>query len=185
MLTIELLRSKLSPIKKKFDDLKADRAFRCTVRLHQNESIDWLVCKIEDLKNLVPYLQSSIADDLVASWGHSPQLGDPHAILVAIEKICEGSRQLLHWEEEIRFTALPTQLQEIQKTLRGTTEQFFAEVISLADKLDTPFKMKMPSGKHDINLAFNDPANMPELNRQLSQLQQDIEINPGNWIGWR
>jgi uncharacterized protein DUF4062 len=184
LLTIELLRSKLAPINKRFDDLKNGHAFRRAIRLQEKETFDWLMCKMEDLRNLGPYLQGAISTDLVASWGLPGEPGNPLAILAAVEKVCEGGSHLLAWEEEIRFTSLPPQIQDIQETLRGTTAQFVEQLNDLADKLEAPFKKENPFGKYEITLLFKDPPNMPKLNRQLSLLQKDIERNPWNWVGW-
>ncbi len=184
LLTIELLRSKMTPINKQFDDLKNDRAFRRTTILRENETTDWLLCKFQDVRNLVPYLQGAITNDLVASWGPRGTPGDPLAILAAVERICEGAQHLLTWEEEVRFTSLPAKIQPVQETLRGTTAQFIEELNTLADKLETPFKKENPAGTYEITVAFKDPPNMSRLNEQLASLQEDIEQNPQNWVGW-
>ena len=95
LLTIELLRSKMAPINKQFEDLKNGQAFRRSTALREKETIDWLLCKFRDVTNLVPHLQGVISSDLVASWGPRGTPGDPLAILAAIERICESVSERL------------------------------------------------------------------------------------------
>lgn len=184
LLAVDLLRSKLAPIGKTFDDLKKDRTFKRSSQIREKEVIRWLICKIQDLRNLIPQLQSLVCDDLIASVNDTGKSGNPVGILEAVEKICEGGRQLLIWEEEMCFTLLPDRIEPIRKTLRGTTGQAFDELNRLADKLEAPFKKKNLTGKYTVKIVFKDPPNMRKLSKQLSELLSDVEKNPQNWIGW-
>jgi hypothetical protein len=184
LLTIELLHSKLAPINKQFNALKRGSAFMPVRRVNEKETIGWLICKIQDLKNLIPHLQGTISNDLNVAWGREGKLADPVAILESVETICEGARHLLEWEKEVRFTLLPTQVGHIQNTLCGTTIQFLEEINSLVNQLEAPFQKKNPVGKYKITVEFKDPPNIAKLLRQLSVLEKDIERNPQNWIGW-
>lgn len=184
LLAVELLRSKLSPIRKDFDELRNNQGFKRASQVREKEVIRWLICKVQDLRNLIPHLQGVVCNDLIPSVNDAGKTGDSANILEAVEKICEGGRQLLLWEEEMRFTLLPSRIEPIQKTLCGTTAQAFEELNGLADKLETPFKKKKPAGKYTIKIAFKDPPNMRKLSRRLSELLNDVERNPQNWIGW-
>ena len=184
LLTIELLRSKLAPISKQFDDLRKDQAFKRSSQVSENEAVRWLICIVQDLRNLIPHLQGAICDELIASVNEAEKSGNPIIVLEAVERVCEGSRQLLRWEEDVRFTLLPNRIETIQKTLRDTTVQFFGELNNLADKLEAPFKKKNPAGKYKLKVDFKDPPNMVKLSKQLSMLLRDVEQNPHNWTGW-
>jgi hypothetical protein len=182
LLAIELLRSKLAPINKKFDDLQKDQAFKPSNRVSEKEVINWLICKAEDLRNLIPHLGGAICNDLIPSTNEDGKSGNPILILEAVEKICEAGRQLLVWEEEMRFTLLPSQFGPIQKTLRGMTSQSLDELNSVANKLEAPFKKKNPAGNYKLKIVFKDPPNTAKLSKQLSALLRDMEKNPQNWI---
>jgi len=184
LLAIELLRSKLCPISKRFDELRSGQAFKRSSQVGEKEVIKWLICKVEDLRNLIPHLQSVICNDLIPSVNAAAEVGKPESILEAVQKICDGGRQLSDWENEMRFTLLPTRIAPIRKTLRGATAQSFDELNGLADKIEAPLKRKNPAGKYTIQIAFKDPPNMRKLSKQLSELLCDVEQNPQNWIGW-
>ena len=87
------------------------------------------------------------------------------------------------WEEDIRFSLLPSRIEPIRKTLRGTTSQFFDILNELAEQIAAPLKKKNPAGKYDIKVVFKDPPNMAKLSKQLSALVRDVEMNPMNWLG--
>lgn len=184
LLAVELLRSKLAPINKNFDDLQKDRAFKRSGQVSEKEVVRWLICKVQDLRNLIPHLQGVICSDLIPSVNEAGKSGNPMTIIEAVEKICEGGRQLLAWEEEMRFTLLPSRIEPIQKTLRGTTAQSLDELNRLANKIEAPLKRKNPAGKHTLKIVFKDPPNMAKLSKQLSSLLSDVERNPQNWVGW-
>ena len=185
-LAIELLHSHFDPITKSFGELKAGQSYKRTSRVAKKEAIGWLICKLEDLRNLITHLQGPVCNDFIASLNHASKegSGSPIAILEAVKKISTTGRELILWEEEIRFTILPEKLRSVQENLRSATTQLLEELNSLAAKIEAPLKKTEPSGIHKLQVFFKEPRQIAKLNKQLSALVADVQKNPQDWIGW-
>jgi hypothetical protein len=181
-LAIELLNSHLEPTNKSFTDLQNGQSYKPTKRVSEKETVSWLICKIQDLKNLITHFQSLVCNDLIASINSAS--GNPLEILDAVKKISAAGRELILWEEEIRFTILPEKIRPLQETLRGATGQLLDELNALAAKIEAPLKKTKPSGVRTLKISFKEPTQIAKFNRQLTKLTSDIQKNPQDWVGW-
>lgn len=91
LLTVELLRHKLSDIKRRFSDLERGLLFR-PIRLitDLDEFNVWLRGKLNDLTALIKLLSLATTEELQAAYGNSVDRGDALEILRATNKIAEG-----------------------------------------------------------------------------------------------
>jgi hypothetical protein len=181
-LAIELLNSHLEPINKSFNDLQSGQSYKPSKRISEKETGSWLICKIQDLQNLITHSQSLVCDGLIVSI--NSQSDNPIGILEAVKKISAACQELILWEEEIRFTILPEKIRSLQEILRGATSHLFAELMALTAKLEAPIKKKSPSGVHKLKINFKAPPQIAKFNRRLDKLMLEIQTNPHDWIGW-
>ena len=181
-LAIELLNSHLELVNKSFTDLQSGQSYKPTKRVSEKETAGWLICKIQDLQNLITHFQSLVCNDLIASINSTSD--NPLELLDAVKKISAAGRELILWEEEIRFTILPEKIRPLQETLRGATGQLFGELKVLAAKLEAPLKKKRPSGVHKLKINFKEPPQIAKFNKRLDKLTLEIHANPHDWIGW-
>lgn len=185
-LAIELLNSHLQPINKSFAEMQNGQSYKRTKRVSEKETISWLICKIQDLRNLITHFQSLVCNGVIPSLNSEPnkKTANPLGILEAVKKISVASNELILWEEEIRFTILPEKIRPVQETLRGATGPVLKELNDLVAKIEAPLKRAKTSGVYKLKITFKEPSQIAEFNKHLSGLMVDIQKNPQDWIGW-
>lgn len=185
-LAINLLDSHLQPINKLFAELQNGHSYKRSKQVSEKETIGWLICKIQDLQNLITHFQGLVCNDLILSLNSAPSEDSVSAvgILDAVERISAASHELILWEEEIRFTILPEKIRAVQESLRGATAQILNELNVLAGRIEAPLKKAKSGGVYKLKINFQEPPQIAKFNKQLSKLMAAVQKNPQDWVGW-
>jgi len=172
LLTAELLRSKLIPIKRKFTDLERGLIYRRTTSLQGEDFINWVGVMCTDLASLIRIASKAITQEIPNSWGLPGVAGDPLEIKHATDILISFCNGLLEWEVEVRSVVPPNPLQPLKQKMEGWTSQLLEEVVSFPDKLEEPFNQPNPTGQYDIHLIFKEPPGLAEARAEIQRLQR-------------
>lgn len=172
-LTAELLRAKLAPIKRKFTELQRGLVFKKTTTIQGAEFIYWSRSKCDDIANLIKIAGIVINEEIPVSWGLPGVSGDPLEIKHAVDKLISVSSELVEWETDVRFTTVPSVVEEFKQKMEGWTAQAFDEIDSAPDKLLEPFNQPDPKGEYNIQLVFKEPPGLAEAMVELQRLQNN------------
>lgn len=173
-LTAEMLRTELSPIHSRWDQLKRGMYVRATKLITSDQAPDWLHAKVNEVGKLVQAMQPLI-DEMHKSWGPQGLPGDDIAI-VAVSRLFGGiAGGLLEWEENMRFAHFPDDFREIADTLQGVAGQQIEEIFRMPSELSRIFKKEEPAGYNYVQLIFQMPPNFEAkfeaaMQRLLSRL---------------
>jgi hypothetical protein len=170
LLTIELMRSRLSPVKREFDDLKRGLIFRPSKVLDNTQFTPWFRQKINDLQALLRLLMGASIEELPASWGSPGQPGDAVEILRAIDKINLGYRNLLDWEIDVYFTKFSDNLEPIRLKMQGWAKHLSLQVEHLAKEISKIFDESKPSGIFNIEIVFTPPPSLEQISNDMDGL---------------
>lgn len=165
MLTAELLRSKLSKIQHKFDELERGLIFRPSKTLvEKDQFLVWVREKLYDMEALLKLLKLATSQELMTAWGEFGKLGDPVKILEAVCKIEEGCRWLFDWEVDVYTTRFPDEGESIKQIMKGWSDHNRAEIDRIPNEIarifNGPHEVK---GEYTIRLVFEAPENIHEL----------------------
>lgn len=116
-LTAELLRSKINPILYRWSALKRGLYSKRISTIAQDQSIDWIVARFEELKKAVSALVEIINVEIKDAWGEPGVAGSVSLILTTCILFEEACQQVLGWEENVRFTMVPLEFRELQSLL--------------------------------------------------------------------
>jgi len=161
LLTAELLKSKLLPIKRRFADLQRGLVYRRTAPIQEGaEFIYWMRSKCDDLANLAQMAAKIIIEEIPASWGLPGVAGEPLEIRHAVDALTSVCNELVEWEADTRYVIAPSPFQSLKEKMQGWTSQFLDEVDSSSDKLTEIFKQPNPKGEYTIMLVFKEPGSI-------------------------
>jgi hypothetical protein len=177
LLAAELLRYKLSDVKRNFDELKRGLIFRPTRTLLEKEQLNvWIQNKLDDLVALIKLLSTATTEELQAACGEVGQSGNAFEILRATNKITEGCNWLLDWEIDLHFTRFPTNCNSLKQVMEGWTEDFRAEMDRIPDEITKIFNEDSdPEGIYIIDLDFKSPQNFNELLSMFQELWHELD----------
>jgi len=171
LLTLELLRSKLAPIRRDFDDLRRGLIYRPSRKLEGLQFVAWLQQKMEDLSALIHLLNVTITDEFHVAWGEPGQSGDAVEIQRATDKIAEGCAGLLDWEIDLRYTMVPDEVSHLKKMMEGWTEPYLREMERIPSEIGSIVSQPDPSGTHHIDIVFEAPVNIHEVQAEIDMLK--------------
>lgn len=175
-LTAELLQSNLAPIKRRFTELQRGLVYKKTTAIQGAEFIHWARSKCDDIANLINIVSVVINEEIPASWGPPGIPGDPLEIKHAVDKLSSVCAELVEWETDVRFAAVPPVVMGFKQKMEGWTLQAFDELYSSPDKLIEPFNQPNPKGIYNIQLIFTEPSGLREAMAELQRLQSDPQI---------
>ena len=157
-LTLEILRSELGPIATRWDQLKRGMYVRRATLIPSGEVMDWVNAKMNDNSKMVQAMHP-LLDDLRKSWGDPGVPGDEKKI-VAVSRLIGGlASRLLEWEEEVRFSHVPSKYQELVDLFHGMGGLHLVEIFRIPAEIARIFEAENPSGYHHVNLVFTVPPN--------------------------
>lgn len=165
LLTVELLRHKLSDTKRNFNDLERGLLFKPTRLIVDSDEFNiWIRGKLNDLNALIRLLTLATTEELQAAYGNSVDGGDALEILRATNKIAEGCSWLLDWEIDLHFTEFPNGFESIKEIMKGWAKEFQTEMNRIPDEIAKIFNSPSVSeGTYVINLVFRSPKNINDL----------------------
>lgn len=171
LLTAELLRSKMLPIKRKQLDIQNGSVYKRTTIMKGERFVNWAQAKCNDLASLVTLVTNILNKDIPASWGPPGVAGDPLAIKRAVEQLIYVCDEMLKREIEIRFVNVPKNLAKLKFTMEGWSTEFINQIDSIPDRLSAPFAQPNPTGTYEITLYFYPPASIKAFNDELRKLR--------------
>jgi hypothetical protein len=172
-LTAELLRSKLVPIERKFDELHRGLVYKKTTRIQGLEFFYWVRSKCDDLANLIGIASKVLTEEIPASWGEPGVPGEPLEIKHAVDKLTSVCNELVEWETDVRFVIISDAFASLKQRMEGWTSQIFDEIDNVPEQLTEPFKQPDPRGVYNVQLVFKEPPGLAEAMVELQNLQND------------
>jgi len=170
-LTEELMRSKLSVIKREYDDLSRGLLFRPARTISAEEYLGrWIPSKLNDPALLVEILEETVAKGIPSAWGKPGEPGDALEILRSVNKIVETCRALLDWELELRSVTPPPVLKNLGASLHGLTAGIIDELGRISDELSKALESAWTGTREaSILLKISSP---PQLNKFLAEMEE-------------
>jgi Domain of unknown function (DUF4062) len=170
-LTEELLRSKLSAIKREYDDLKKGLLFRPARTISAEEYLQsWIPSKLNDPAVLVEILEETVGKGIPAAWGKPGEPGDALEILRAVNKIVETCRAFLDWELELRSVTPPLVLRNLGASLHGLTAGIIDELGRISDELSKALEGAW-TGTREVSILLKISA-PPQLEKFLAEMEE-------------
>lgn len=169
LLTLELLRTKLAPVKREFANLERGLVYRPGTVV--TDTLSWLRKKTSDLSNLILYLRLVVTEELPSAWGKLNEPGDVAMIQYAVDKYAEGCQGLLEWETDLRFATIDDQYQALRQLLAGWAAPYLVEIEKVPKFIGEVIGTPGASGTYRIDLVFEPPANVREVEQELERLQ--------------
>lgn len=181
LLTVELLRHKLSGTKRDLLDLERGLIFRPVKSIiNKKECHVWILGKLDDLSALIELLSVATNEELPLAYGEPGKPGNALEILRATNKIAEGCNWLLDWEIDLRFTKLPDGFDFIKEIMLGWTKNPQSEMNRIPDEIARIFnEFPNPEGTVKINLVFQPPENLSDILPALERLLQEYYCEQG------
>ncbi|HLM80687.1 MAG TPA: DUF4062 domain-containing protein [Terriglobales bacterium] len=169
-LTEELLRSKLSVIKREYDDLNKGLLFRPGRTITAEEYLlSWIPSKLNDPAVLVEILEETVGR-VNAAWGKPGEPGDALEILRSVNKMMETCQALLDWELELRSVTPPSVLKNLGASLHGLTAGIIDELKRISDELSKALEgASTGTGEVSILLKISAP---PQLDKFLAEMKE-------------
>jgi len=169
-LTEELLRSKLSVIKREYDDLNKGLLFRPGRTITAEEYLlSWIPSKLNDPAVLVEILEETVGR-VKAAWGKPGEPGDALEILLSVNKMIETCQALLDLELELRSVTPPSVLKNLGASLHGLTAGIIDELKRISDELSKALEgASTGTGEVSILLKISAP---PQLDKFLAEMKE-------------
>lgn len=178
LLTAELLKTKVTAVKRNFADLERGLVYKQTKHMNEVDFLNWIASKCTDLSSLIDLLKTAVTEEIPKSWGNPGEPGDPLKIKCAVGKVVSGCNELLEWESDLRSVVPPSSFTPLKQKMAGWTLQSFEQIEDLPEKLLKPFEQPDPKGQYDIEIVFEPPSNIDEVMMELEQMQN----HPEKWL---
>lgn len=156
-LTLELLRSKFTPLWSRWNALNRGLYARPIIRLSAEGAADWFQDRTTEIGLFVPALTGIINNEFRDAWGAPGKSGSPEAILAACDLFGEVCQQILNWEENIRFTVVPRDFEEVHNLLFGIGGRILDQVRKFPLEMSRIFSEEQKSGTHSISIVLDLP----------------------------
>lgn len=121
-----------------------------------SEVSDWLSAKLKDASGAVAAV-SPLLKELMDAFGPPGTPGDDEAIVNMSRLIIAAAHNMLEWEEDMRFTHVPTEFHDALAALQGFTGRQIDELLRIPNELAGIVAEENPSGTRAINLVFSIP----------------------------
>ena len=182
LLTVELLKSKLSVVRRRYDELHSGLVFTRSQIIAGKEFLKLIEEKMSDLIVLVELISSIVQREIPASWGPSGVPGEPLEIKRATDRLINACNELIEWESDIIRVRPPSAWEKIQQLLKGFTAELLSEIERFPMELGEPFETENPRGEYNINLVFNiGGERVQQLSVEVSRLVSILQTDPDQW----
>jgi hypothetical protein len=182
LLTAELLGSKLSAIKREYDDLNKGLLFRSVRTISAEEYLlTWIPSKLHDPVVLVEILQEVVEKGIPAAWGKPGEPGEPGdalEILRCANKIMDACRAFLEWELELRSVTPPQVLKNLGASLYGFTAAIIDELKRIPDEISKGLEGTW-TGMREVSILLK-ISTPPQLERFIAEMKE-VSKHP-EWI---
>lgn len=81
-----------------------------------------------------------------------------------------AAKNLLEWEEDVRFLRVDERYEDILMSMRGLAARQLDQLLIIPNELSKIFAMENPKGLHELNLVFTVPDGFgDDFNRKLER----------------
>lgn len=157
----ELLRSELRSIRQSVLQLNQGMYVRKSTILSPDEMPNWLSAKLTDVSKIIQSMKP-LTLELSKAVGPPGQSGNEEDILTVCRFIITAAKNLLEWEEDVRFVHVNDEYQEVIQAMQGVAAHQLDQLLRIPDELSKIFSMEHPQGMHEINLVFTVPEGFVE-----------------------
>ncbi|MEA2880615.1 MAG: hypothetical protein QOF14_5811 [Hyphomicrobiales bacterium] len=155
-LAVEIFRSEFRPVHARWQQLQRGLYSRRSAIIPLGEFSDWMSAKFAESSRAIAAL-TPLGHDLMASFGPLGVPGDERAIVDTTRLIVAAARNLLEWEEDLRFTHVPNEFHDALVAIRGFAGMQLDELLRIPDGLSKILDEENPAGERKINLVFTVP----------------------------
>jgi len=162
LLTIELLRSKLSEIKRRANDVTRGLELKPSRKIENENLLLWFHEKVEDYSAIAHLIVEVSNNDLYKAWGEPGEPGDEYMIKRSVDLIDNACKVLIDWDLEIRSTIVNEENEEVLTKMSGWTN----EMLNKLDNMHIEMRevlLNKKKGHFIIKLDFETPKHFDEL----------------------
>jgi len=176
LLAEELLRSQLSEIRERYNDIDSGRTLVPSTAITGREYISWLKEQLSKLVSLLQLLHETIGEFKVSS-GTQAEMTLPLEVKQAVDKVTALSNELLAWEVDFRSVEPPKPFTKIRELMQGIAMECFEQLERIPDELVKPIQQsKVVGGVFTTKLMVNPPRNMQQIVNELKRLTNDENL---------
>ncbi|MDC0743255.1 hypothetical protein [Polyangium mundeleinium] len=174
LLTIELIRDKLGPLRRRLHEIEEGLTYRPILVLDLAEAPKWLSTQFANLLSLVAVLGAIVTQKIPLAWGPPGIPGDTEAILRATTLLRDACEGILTWEEDVAKTQFPDEIDDFRQRMRGWTHGLFAEMEKIPEIMSGPINQRLP-GTHAIDLVFKAPDGMEAFGQEFVRRYRELQ----------
>jgi hypothetical protein len=160
-LTAELLRSELLPIYQRWQQLKQGMYVRKSMIIPADQLPPWLSAKFNDVSRIIKSALP-LLEELNKAFGPPSQPGNDIDILTICRLIVAAAKNLLEWEEDVRFIHVDNKFEEDFASMQGVAGHQMDQLLRIPNELSKLLAMDDPKGCHELNLVFTVPDRFVE-----------------------
>ncbi|WP_428685364.1 hypothetical protein [Reyranella sp.] len=176
-LTAELLRTTLVPIVRRWEALEKGLYVLPPQVVRSDDYLAWSNAQMEAMQQQTTALTRLVSEELAAAWGPPGQPGSASEIHRVCSLIAEACQGILSWEEAMRFAAVPSDFQELQKLFASLPGRNMQKILEIPNWLSGVLTTEAPEGLHSMTVVFDLPPNWSNdlqraTERVLGRLQE-------------
>ena len=176
-LTASLLRDWVTPIQRRYDDLRRGLYAPTKTFIGADDFFPWASTQFENLSEQTGVLQRLVNDELGRSWGPTGQPGSVEDIKTACAYIADVCGRLLDWEETVRAARTDAVFSEVVSLLPNTAGIHIAEIMKIPEFVDR-LLASGPEGSHEFTVVIRLPEQWEErYAAALERLAQNLGID--------
>jgi hypothetical protein len=151
-LTIELMRTKLGPVLRRWHALENGLYVRPSILVPLDEVSIWFQTRFTEMMNIAGALSGLANGELQRAWGPPGVAGNASDILFVCDLFTECVQSALVWTEMVRFSRLPDECRVAQALLPAGSKCLVEEIERIPLELAKIFAAEKPSGVQKIHL---------------------------------
>ena len=156
-LTIELLRTRMAPLLRRWQALEKGLYTKPAVIVTIAEIGDWFQARFSEIQKIADAFSGLVNDELPRAWGAPSEPGSETEILQVCDLLVECAQRVVQWGETTCFAALPSEFDEAQALLMGSARSFIEQLARIPKEMGAIFDQDRPSGVHKISLVLTLP----------------------------
>jgi Domain of unknown function (DUF4062) len=177
-LSEELLRSKLSALRREYKEFENGYLFKPGKRMDARDYMDSINLKFSEVSKIVGIIKAGLENDLMEACGKPGEPGDAKAILRAVNKMVDACRLLLDWELEVDSWSAPPKVKAVGEKLRGFSLSVLSEVEKIPEQIAQALEGEWTgTRKVNIMLTLTFPSQLENFRDALNELIK----NPSWW----
>jgi hypothetical protein len=178
-LTAELLRTELGPIYQRWQQLQRGMYVRKSTIVPDDQLSTWIKVKFDDVANIAYSLKPILAE-LNKAFGPPGQPGSDTEILTICNLIVTAAKNLLEWEEDVKFLHVEDKFKEVFHHMQGVAGEQLDQLLRIPNELKQILAKENPSGVHKINLVCKMPDNFAANFHAALERAYARNVRPGN-----